>query len=131
MPDLNWLAIIVSAVFVTLVSTVYYIVFTAQLKQLSAAYADAEGSPPAWKIVVEIVRSAVVGAVVAGLVSLIGITDVGGAIQLMLVLWIGFPVVLLIGSALWEKVPPTLAAIHSGDWLLKLLIISLIVTLWR
>jgi hypothetical protein len=39
-------------------------------------------------------------------------------------------VVLLIGSVQWEKVPPMLAAIHTGDWLLKLLIITLIVTLW-
>ena len=131
MPDLNWLAIIVAAVAVFVVSTVYYIVFTSQLKQLSAAYADAEGTPPPWKVVAEIGRSFVVGAVVAGLVSLVGITDLAGAIQLALALWIGFPVVLLTGSVVWEKVRPMVAAIHSGDWLLKLLIISVIVTLWR
>ena len=131
MPDLNWLAIIVAAVAVFAVSTVYYIVFTGRLKELSAAYADAEGSPPPGKVVAEIVRSLVVGAVVAGLVSVIGITDLGGAVQLALALWIGFPVVLLTGSVLWEKVPPMLAAIHAGDWLLKLLIIAVIVTLWR
>jgi len=30
-----------------------------------------------------------------------------------------------------EKVPPMLAAIHSGDWILKLLIIAVIITRWR
>lgn len=44
---------------------------------------------------------------------------------------IGFPVVLLTGSLIWERVPPALAAIHAGDWLLKLLIIATIVTVWR
>jgi hypothetical protein len=39
--------------------------------------------------------------------------------------------VLLIGSVIWENVPPALAAIHAGDWILKLLAIGLIVTLWR
>ena len=131
MPDLNWLAIIVAAVAVFVVSTVYYILFTAQLKRLSAAYADADGTPPPWKVAVEIARSLVVGAVVAGLVALIGVTDVAGALQLGLALWIGFPVVLLTGSVIWEKVPPMLAAIHAGDWLLKLLVIAMIVTLWR
>lgn len=131
MPDVNWLAIIVAAVAMFVMSTVYYIVFGDRLKQLSTAYADAGATPPAWKVIVEIFRSFVVGTVLAGLVSLIGITDLAGAIQLALALWIGFPVVLLTGSVIWEKVPPTLAAIHSGDWLLKLLAIAAIVTLWR
>jgi hypothetical protein len=29
-----------------------------------------------------------------------------------------------------EKVPPKLATIHSGDWLLKLLVIAVIVSVW-
>lgn len=131
MPDLNWLAVIVAAMAVFVVSTVYYIILTNQMKQLSPAYADAEATPPPWKVAVEIARSLVVGTVVAGLVSLIGVSDLTGALLLGLALWIGFPVVLLVGSVVWEKVPPLLAAIHSGDWLLKLLVISLIVTLWR
>ena len=70
-------------------------------------------------------------AVIAGLVRLVGITDVGGAVKLGLVLWIAFPVVLLAGSVVHENVPWRLAAIHSGDWLAKLLIISVIVSVWR
>jgi hypothetical protein len=131
MIDLNYLAIVVAAVAVFVVSAVYYVAFSGRLKQLSPAYADADGTPPPLVIVGEIVRSVVVGLVVAGLVSLIGITDVAGAVQLALALWIGFPVVLLAGSVIHEKEPPMLAAIHSGDWLLKLLVITLIVTLWR
>ena len=34
-------------------------------------------------------------------------------------------------TRVWEKVPPMLAAIHSGDWILKLLIIAVIITRWR
>jgi hypothetical protein len=44
-------------------------------------------------------------------------------------LWLGFPVVLWTGAVIWEKVPLKLAAIHSGDWLLKLIIVSVIVSL--
>ncbi len=131
MPDLNYLAIVVAAVAVFVVSTVYYIGFTDRLKRLSAAYADADARPPAWRLAIELVRSLVVGAVVAGLAALIGTTDLAGALLLALALWIGFPVVLLTGSVIWERVPPMLAAIHAGDWLLKLLVIAVIVTLWR
>jgi hypothetical protein len=31
----------------------------------------------------------------------------------------------------WEKVPLTMAAIHAGDWLVKLVVISAIVGAWR
>jgi hypothetical protein len=82
-------------------------------------------------VLVELVRSFVVGIAVAALASLIGITDLIGAVQLGLALWVAFPVVLLTGSVIWEKEPPMLAAIHSGDWLLKLVVICVIVTVWR
>lgn len=131
MIELNYLAVGVAAVAVFVVSAVYYTLFTSRLRQLSAAYADAEARPPAWKVLVELVRSFVVGIAVAALASLIGITDLVAAVQLGLALWVAFPVVLLTGSVIWEKEPPMLAAIHSGDWLLKLLVICAIVTVWR
>jgi hypothetical protein len=36
---------------------------------------------------------------------------------------------LLTGSMMWEKVPPMTAAVHAGDWLVKLGVISIIVGL--
>ncbi len=32
---------------------------------------------------------------------------------------------------LWENVPVKLAAIHAGDWLLKTVLITVIVSVWR
>jgi uncharacterized protein DUF1761 len=69
--------------------------------------------------------------VVAGLVSIGGITSLTSALVLAIVLWIAFPVVLLVGSVTQENVPWKLGAIHAGDWLAKLVIITTIVTLWR
>ena len=45
-----------------------------------------------------------------------------GATRLATGLWAAFPVVLLAGSVVREKVPWRLAAIHGGDWLIKLLL---------
>jgi hypothetical protein len=132
MNDLNVLAIVVAAVVVLVLSTVYYTAFGKQLAQLSPAYADAASNarPPAWQVVVELVRSLVVASVLAGLAEGLDIADWTGGFQLGISLWIGFPVVLWTGAVMWEKVPPRLAAIHAGDWLLKLLVIAVIVSAW-
>ena len=39
--------------------------------------------------------------------------------------------VLWIGAIVHEKVPWRMAAIHAGDWLLKLLAVGVIVSLWQ
>ena len=131
MPELNWIAIAASAVIAFIVSAVYYVALGGPLSRLSDAYANAGERPGASTLVVEVLRNLVVATVVATVVRSIGIVDIGGALALGLALWIGFPVVILVGSVVHERVPAALAAIHVGDWLLKLLIITTIVVLWR
>ena len=55
---------------------------------------------------------------------------VGSAVLLGLVLWASFPMVLLTGSIIWDKLPPVTALVHAGDWLLKLILICVIIGLW-
>ena len=130
MPELDWISIVVAAVAAFLVSTVYYIVFAARMVDLRGGDAGADGGMQPWKVGVQAIRDLVLATVVAALVALIGVTDVAGALALAAALWIGFPVVLLVGSVIWENVSPALAAIHAGDWLVKLLIVTMVVTLW-
>lgn len=130
MVELNYLAILAATIAVFVVSSVYYVTLSGRLARLSPAYADAT-SPRPWELALELVRSLVVASVVAGLAAALDIRDVPGAALLAVALWIGFPVVLLAGAVLHENVPSRLAAIHAGDWLLKLLVIGLIVSLWR
>jgi hypothetical protein len=129
--DLIFLAVALSAVGVQVVSIVYYIFFTKQLAQLSPAYADqADRSPPPAKLVVELIRNLVLASVIAVLVSELELAAAIDGMKLGLGLWVGFPIVLWTGAVMWEKVPPKLAVIHAGDWLLKLLIITVVVTVW-
>lgn len=130
MEDVNVLAVAVAAVAGLVASFAYYMVFGSQLEQVGSAAAESE-RPPAWLMPVELVRTLVVAVVVAGLVANIGTDTWTGGALLALSLWVGFPVVLLAGSVIHEKVPPRLAATHGGDWLLKLLVIAVIVSLWR
>jgi hypothetical protein len=128
--ELNYVAIIVAAIAAFIISGVWYGALGGQLAELHPAYADT-GSPSARDVTVELARNLVVALVVAGLADQIGVTGWGGAAILGFVLWIGFPVVLLTGSVCHEKVPAKLAAIHAGDWLLKLIVITIIVVIWR
>lgn len=130
MLDVNYLAILAATIAVFVVSSVYYVMLSGQLAGLSPVYADATPPRP-WELALELVRSLVVASVVAGLVAVLDLRDVPGAALLALVLWIGFPVVLLGGAVLHENVPWRLATIHAGDWLLKLLAIGVIVSVWR
>jgi hypothetical protein len=130
MIDLNYLAIVGAALAAFVMSSVYYVGLGRQLAALSPAYADTS-RPPAWKIAQEPVRNLVIAAVLAGLADLVGIVDPAGALQLGLALWIAFPVMILAGSVIHENVPPKLAAIHAGDWLIKLVLIAVIVAVWR
>jgi len=131
MLHLNYVAIVVAAVAVFVFAAAYYIAFSRQRARLSPAAAAAGSRPKASLMALELVKSLVVALVVAGLVSLLGITEWTGAVKLGLALWVAFPVVLLIGSVTQENVPWKLGAIHAGDWLAKLLIISITVTIWR
>ena len=82
-------------------------------------------------LVIEFARCLVPAYVIALFVSQLGLTGGAGAVRFGLLVWIGFPVVLLTGSVIWENVPLKVAAIHAGDWLVKLLVISTSQTMWR
>jgi len=132
MIDINYVALGVAAVAAFILSTAYYIAFGRQYAELRGLSPEAAAArPPAWKVLLELVRSLVVVSVVAGLADLLEITDWAEAATLAISLWVAFPVVLLVGSVTWDDVPPRLAAIHGGDWLLKLLLIAIIVASWQ
>ncbi|MHA6785968.1 DUF1761 domain-containing protein [Pseudonocardia saturnea] len=121
---MNVLAIGVAAVAAFVASGAYYGVLGSRPARLSPAYAG-PGRPAAATAAVELVRNVVIALVVAWLAD--GDVPVLG---LALALWIAFPAVLLAGSVFHERVPVPLAAIHAGDWLIKLLLITGVVGLW-
>jgi Protein of unknown function (DUF1761) len=131
--DFNILAVLAAAIVVFIVSMVWYIMFASARGSLTPTVnaTQASARPPLWKVMLEIIRSLVVASVVAGLARRLGVTDAWSAVLLGLVMWIGFPVILLSGSVVWDNIPWKVAAIHAGDWFLKIVIISVIVGVWR
>jgi len=134
MLGINFLAVVVAAVAAFAASSVWYMVFGKERMKLlgndPAAMADMR-KVPAWKMPTEFVRGLIVAYVLARFVALLGIVEWRGAVQLGVWVWIGFPLMILVGSVMWDKRPWKLAAIHAGDWLLKVLLMAVILGVWR
>jgi hypothetical protein len=133
MGHVNYLAVLVAAVAAFVLGWLWYspLLFFKpwmRLRGLDPEAALKNAKMPGGRLVIEFARCFVLAFVIARLMGLLGVTSWLIAIHSGLMLWIGFPLILLTGSVLWDNVPWKVAAIHAGDWLVKLLVISLIVS---
>ncbi|HZE94243.1 MAG TPA: DUF1761 domain-containing protein [Gemmatimonadales bacterium] len=133
---MSFLPVLVAAVVVFVLGWLWYspLLFYKpwmRLRGLDPVAAMAGAKMPGGKLLVELVRCLLLAYVIARFVALLGISSWLMAVHFGFMVWIGFPVIILAGSVLWENTPWKVAAIHAGDWLVKLLVISVIVTLWR
>lgn len=126
MPEVQLVAVLVGTVAAFVLGGAYYGVLGNRLAELSAA--DSSMAP--WKLGVELLRCLVLALVVAGLASGLDVTDWWGGVVLGLVLWAGFPLVLWVGAVVHEGTPVALAAIHAGDWLVKLVAVGATAGAW-
>jgi Protein of unknown function (DUF1761) len=126
----NYLGVVGAAVAAFVASGLWYspLVLGTLYAQLRAA--DPGAMTPT-EILIEFIRTLVVAYAFARLVALVGVRDWRAALRFGLWVWIGFPTMILLGSVAHENVPLPLAAIHAGDWLVKVLILTLVPGLWR
>lgn len=125
MTDIDPIAVGVAAIAAFLLSGAWYAAMPWPASEVGEPPGGGSPSPPV--LFAELVRSAVVAAVVAGLAVELAALSAGEGALLGLVLWVGFPAVLFAGSIIHERYPARLAALHLGDWLLKLAAIGAIV----
>ena len=124
MPEVEPLAVLVATAAAFLAGGAYYAVVGDRLARVSQAGGQ---QPEPWRLGVELLRCLVLAAVVAGLAVQGGIDEWAGGLALGLALWVGFPFVLWTGAMLHERTPFGLAAIHGGDWLVKLPLVGVLV----
>jgi hypothetical protein len=131
MAGINIVAVVVAVLAAFVTSTAWYIIFAKQRSKLSAAAVSDMKKPQPLKMAGELIRTFVLAASIAYLVAHTGTASFVGAVRLGLVLWIGFPLILLTGSIMREDVPWKLATIHAGDWFVKTLLMTAILAVWR
>jgi hypothetical protein len=130
MPDLNVPAVLAATVAAFALSGAWYAVFGAQLAAVRGPGAADDGMPP-WKVAVELLRGLLLATVLAGLAVRADVDGTAGGLLLGLALWVAFPFVLWVGAVVHEGTPVRLAAIHGGDWLVKLLVVAALVSAWQ
>ena len=132
MPKLNYWAVIVAAAVAFVGSSVWYVVFGNELARVSPVFAELQAQKPAaGRMIAVFAGSLVLSFVVAYLIGLKEDVTWMGAVGIGCLLWLGLSAVQWMSSMVWEKVPLTMAAIHAGNWLMKLVVISAIVGAWR
>ena len=68
-----------------------------------------------------------IAAYILNLLSLAwGVFEVAGAMQLALLVWLGFIAPSMLGSFLWDHRPFSLLCINAGYWLVSLIVMALI-----
>jgi Protein of unknown function (DUF1761) len=134
MPEINYLAVVVATVAAFVVGAMWYspLLFGKAYIELRALSPGAAAKkPPAGEMLGEFVRYLVVAFVLAHFVVRLGVVDWMGAMQLALFVWVGFQAMLLMGAVIHEKMPWKLYAIHAGDALVKTLLMTVILGVWR
>jgi len=130
MTDFNFLSLAIASIGAFILSSIWYMTLSGHLSKLHKAYAE-NSKMPAWKVIIELLRSLAVASMIAFVFNKLGVTNLGSSLLYGVAFWLAFPVVILAGSVVHEKVPVKLAYIHAGDWLIKLLFITTIITLWN
>ena len=132
MIHVNPLAVIVAAIATFVASSTWYMAFGMELAKVSRAFAELQTQKqPVWKPVVVLLGSLVLSFVVAYIIGLAGHISVLSAVWIGALLWLGLSAVQWVSSMVWEQVPLKMAAIHGGDWLMKLVLIAAIIGAWR
>jgi len=129
---INYLATGAAALAAFVGSLVWYIAFGRELAKVSAAFAAAlKQRRQPWKLLVVLAESLVLAWVLAYLIVHLGANGLLAGVGLGALLWVGLSAMQWASSIVWENVPLKLAAIHAGDWLLKLVVIGAILGVWR
>lgn len=132
MRGINYWTVLVAAFAAFVMSSLYYSPLVLGNVWRTVDPAAAVGtSPSIGKGVAEFARTLVITYVLARLIALLGNGNWKSAISLAVWLWFGFSAMMWVGAIMWEKTPWQIAAIHSGDWLLKTLLIAAIIGAWR
>jgi len=135
MVHINYLAIAVATASLFIISAVYYMVLNRKVMTLRGIKPKKDGkfenSMTSEKVIVELLRTYILGLIIAYAIHYLLINNAVEALYLAFWLWIGFPVILLVGSVVHENYPKKLATIHAGDWLVKLLVLTVVLTVWK
>jgi hypothetical protein len=126
MTKMSAIGIALGIVCVFVASSLWYspLLFGKQFLELSGVATAVK--PTGITIAGEILRNLLLASVIVWLLTHRQPNKLKSVLVFAVILWFGFPITLLSGSVMWQNVPLELALIHSGDWLVKILLMTVI-----
>ncbi len=127
---INYAAVIVTGFIAFILSGIWYspmmfgTIWTTYRNNAAPAF-------PQWTMIFAPLRELIASYVLAFLITRLEITRVKNAVNLMLLLWLAFHAVGMAGAILWDHMPWPLGAVHAGDWLMKMLFMAVVLTVWH
>lgn len=135
MMNVNWLAVVASAVAFMLVGTVWYSVFAKQWAGYTGWTAKKIAKVPQNQMitsyVLAFVTALVTSFVLANFLKLLQAGSVGGALLGAALVWLGFTAAPGVSSFAFERRPWGLLALIVGNTLVSMLVGAAILTLWK
>jgi hypothetical protein len=96
------------------------------------ALRDAPVNPlPGWTFAFAPLREIITAILLAHLIVRLKVNRWRKALGLGLALWFAFYFVQLAGAVLWDNRPWQLGLVHGGDWLMKMLFMSVVLSVWH
>ena len=132
MPKTNYWSILVAAIAAFVFSSLYYspLLLGGVWRSVDPVVTAATKASAA-KALVEFLRTLVITLVIARVLAMLQVVEWKSAVQLAVLLWLGFSAAMWVGAIMWEKTPWPVAAIHSGDWLVKTFLMGFILGVWH
>lgn len=127
---INYVAVLITGIVAFILSGIWYspaVFGPIWMKYRTIAPPDF----PEWTMAFAPLRELIASYVIALLIVRISITSVRSSINFILLLWLAFHAVGMAGAILWDHVAWQLGAVHAGDWLMKMIFMTVVLTLWH
>ena len=127
---INYIAAVVTGLAAFALSLLWYSPFL--FGNIWLALRNAPVHPlPGWTFLFAPLREIISAFLLTHLIVRLGVNNWKNALGLGFVLWFSFYFVQLTGAVMWDNLPWQLGLVHSGDWLMKMLFMSLLLNAWH
>jgi len=92
---------------------------------------NADPVVPGWTMLFAPLRELIVSYVLALLITRLKLIRSESAAGLTFLLWLAFQAVGMAGAVMWDHMPWQLGMVHAGDWLMKMLFMSVVLSRWH
>ncbi len=76
-------------------------------------------------------RELIASYVLALLITRLQLLQWKNAGKLIVLLWLAFHAVGMAGAILWDNMAWQLGAVHAGDWLMKMVFMAVVLSIWH